>query len=147
MATDFYPVESNNRADPSSSSHEKPDLEIGKVMERVHALERSLQQLQADRKERGSQWKTKHVQNGEKHVEVSSPRSPGCAYSTLQRKPVPSIFQMPLHYPRYKKADYEHMPEWKLDRLLEEYGLPVIGSIREKKDSAIRTFLWKDERD
>ncbi|KAL0371890.1 UNVERIFIED_CONTAM: hypothetical protein Scaly_0870600 [Sesamum calycinum] len=24
-------------------------------------------------------------------------------------------FQMPLHYPRYKKSDYEKMPEWQLD--------------------------------
>jgi hypothetical protein len=24
-------------------------------------------------------------------------------------------FQMPLHYPRYKKADYEAMPEWRVD--------------------------------
>ncbi|EAZ37182.1 hypothetical protein OsJ_21523 [Oryza sativa Japonica Group] len=27
-------------------------------------------------------------------------------------------FQMPLHYPRYKKADYEAMPEWRVDCLL-----------------------------
>ncbi|KAD6453562.1 hypothetical protein E3N88_08267 [Mikania micrantha] len=36
-----------------------------------------------------------------------------------------SSFQMPLHYPRYKKEDYEKMPEWKLDCLLKEYGLPI----------------------
>jgi hypothetical protein len=27
-------------------------------------------------------------------------------------------FRMPLHYPRYKKADYESMPEWRVDCLL-----------------------------
>ncbi|MCL7044844.1 hypothetical protein MKW94_016511 [Papaver nudicaule] len=32
-------------------------------------------------------------------------------------------FQMPLHYPRYKKLDYERMEEWKVDMLLREYGL------------------------
>ncbi|OMO76977.1 hypothetical protein CCACVL1_15270 [Corchorus capsularis] len=34
-----------------------------------------------------------------------------------------SGFQMPLHYPRYRKADYEKMEEWKVDMLLREYGL------------------------
>ncbi|THU45622.1 hypothetical protein C4D60_Mb02t19920 [Musa balbisiana] len=29
-------------------------------------------------------------------------------------------FRMPLHYPRYTRADYESMPEWKLDYLLRE---------------------------
>ncbi|PQQ04183.1 hypothetical protein Pyn_24769 [Prunus yedoensis var. nudiflora] len=38
------------------------------------------------------------------------------------------FFKMPLHYPNYSKADYDSMPEWKLDRLLSEYGLPVVGS-------------------
>ncbi|KAG8391914.1 hypothetical protein BUALT_Bualt01G0236500 [Buddleja alternifolia] len=32
------------------------------------------------------------------------------------------IFQMPLHYPRYTRVEYEAMPEWKLDCLLAEYG-------------------------
>ncbi|KAI4355194.1 hypothetical protein L6164_003988 [Bauhinia variegata] len=40
-------------------------------------------------------------------------------------------FQMPLHYPRYTQADYEKMPEWKLDCLLKEYGLPIIGDIHQ----------------
>ncbi|KAL4368246.1 hypothetical protein GQ457_05G031260 [Hibiscus cannabinus] len=31
-----------------------------------------------------------------------------------------SGFQMPLHYPRYTKADYEKMEEWKVDVLLRE---------------------------
>uniref|UniRef100_F6H6H2 DUF7722 domain-containing protein n=1 Tax=Vitis vinifera TaxID=29760 RepID=F6H6H2_VITVI len=26
-------------------------------------------------------------------------------------------FQMPLHYPRHSKSDYESMPGWKLDCL------------------------------
>ncbi|OAY71012.1 hypothetical protein ACMD2_04839 [Ananas comosus] len=51
-------------------------------------------------------------------------------------------FQMPLHYPRYAKADYEAMPEWQLDRLLAEYGLPAIGDLAEKRSFAIGAFLW-----
>lgn len=51
-------------------------------------------------------------------------------------------FQMPLHYPRYSKEDYEAMPEWQLDRLLSEYGLPVTGTIQHKRNYAIGAFLW-----
>ncbi|KAJ0716525.1 hypothetical protein HanPI659440_Chr13g0513701 [Helianthus annuus] len=52
-------------------------------------------------------------------------------------------FQMPLHYPRYKKEDYEKMPEWKVDCLLKEYGLPTnIGDVNEKRKFAIGAFLW-----
>ncbi|KAJ0962970.1 hypothetical protein J5N97_028092 [Dioscorea zingiberensis] len=53
-----------------------------------------------------------------------------------------SNFQMPLHYPRYTKADYEIMPEWTLDCLLAQYGLPVSGGIAEKRSFAMGTFLW-----
>lgn len=51
-------------------------------------------------------------------------------------------FQMPLHYPRYTKAEYEAMPEWKLDCLLAEYGLPVTGDVHHKRKFAIGAFLW-----
>ena len=51
-------------------------------------------------------------------------------------------FRMPLHYPRYKKADYEAMPEWRVDCLLREYGLPVAGDVDEKRRFAMGTFLW-----
>ncbi|KAH6763314.1 hypothetical protein C2S52_020747 [Perilla frutescens var. hirtella] len=54
-------------------------------------------------------------------------------------------FRMPLHYPRYSKSDYENMPEWKLDRLLSEYGLPVIGDIHHKRNFAMGAFLWPDQ--
>lgn len=54
-------------------------------------------------------------------------------------------FQMPLRYPKYTKADYETMPEWQLDCLLLEYGLPVIlGDIEQKRKFAIGAFLWSD---
>ncbi|KAL5993546.1 hypothetical protein ACLOJK_014471 [Asimina triloba] len=51
-------------------------------------------------------------------------------------------FQMPLHYPRYTKSDYETMPEWKLDCLLAQYGLPLVGDVPEKRKFAIGAFLW-----
>ncbi|XP_020598316.1 uncharacterized protein LOC110037917 [Phalaenopsis equestris] len=54
-------------------------------------------------------------------------------------------FRVPLHYPRYKKEDYENMDEWKLDMLLKEYGLEVEGTLDEKKSFAMGTFLWPDQ--
>jgi hypothetical protein len=51
-------------------------------------------------------------------------------------------FQMPLHYPRYSKEEYEAMPEWRLDRLLSEYGLPVTGTLHQKRAFAMGAFLW-----
>ncbi|XVE87641.1 hypothetical protein DITRI_Ditri19aG0004100 [Diplodiscus trichospermus] len=53
-----------------------------------------------------------------------------------------SGFRMPLHYPRYKKADYEKMEEWKVDMLLREYGLSFEGSLDEKRAYAMGAFLW-----
>ncbi|XP_030549685.2 uncharacterized protein LOC115754706 [Rhodamnia argentea] len=58
-----------------------------------------------------------------------------------------SSFQMPLHYPRYKKKDYENMPEWKLDRLLNEYGLPVSGDVDQKRKFAMGAFLWPSQEE
>ncbi|KAL1561950.1 hypothetical protein AAHA92_04584 [Salvia divinorum] len=51
-------------------------------------------------------------------------------------------FQMPLHYPRYSRAEYEAMPEWKVERLLNEYGLHVIGDVDHKRKFAMGAFLW-----
>ncbi|CAI0441584.1 unnamed protein product [Linum tenue] len=53
---------------------------------------------------------------------------------------------MPLHYPRLKKNDYETMPEWRLDCLLKEYGLPVVGGVDEKRKFAMGAFLWPSEQ-
>lgn len=55
-----------------------------------------------------------------------------------------SFFQMPLHYPRYTKKDYENMPEWQVDRLLAEYGLPIFGDLAHKREFAMGAFLWPD---
>nr|XP_009788694.1 PREDICTED: uncharacterized protein LOC104236466 [Nicotiana sylvestris] len=51
-------------------------------------------------------------------------------------------FQMPLHYPKYTKAEYENMPEWKLDCLLTQYGLPILGDVKHKRKFAMGAFLW-----
>ncbi|KAL5223617.1 hypothetical protein ABZP36_010256 [Zizania latifolia] len=55
------------------------------------------------------------------------------------------FFQLPLHYPRYKKADYEAMPEWRVDCLLREYGLPAAGDVDDKRRFAMGAFLWPDQ--
>ncbi|XP_051198591.1 uncharacterized protein [Lolium perenne] len=51
-------------------------------------------------------------------------------------------FRMPLHYPRYKKADYEAMLDWRVDCLLREYGLPVAGDVNDRRRFAMGAFLW-----
>jgi len=53
-----------------------------------------------------------------------------------------SGFQMPLHYPRYTKEEYESMEEWKVELLLKQYGLSVKGSVDEKRGFAMGAFLW-----
>jgi len=57
----------------------------------------------------------------------------------------PIFHRMPLHYPTYSKADYEAMPEWRLDLLLRKYGLPVAGPLIDKRNFAISTFLFPDQ--
>ncbi|XVE50986.1 hypothetical protein DITRI_Ditri02bG0001000 [Diplodiscus trichospermus] len=65
------------------------------------------------------------------------------SYSSEKHLSSASVFQMPLHYPRYTKADYEKMEEWKLDMLLREYGLINFeGSLDEKRAYAMGAFLW-----
>ncbi|CAN4114627.1 unnamed protein product [Withania somnifera] len=54
-------------------------------------------------------------------------------------------FEMPLHYPRYTKGDYEKMEEWKLDILLKQYGLNLNGTLEEKRKFAMGTFLWPNQ--
>ncbi|KAI5065648.1 hypothetical protein GOP47_0020343 [Adiantum capillus-veneris] len=149
---------------PSTESRPSSSL-TRELMERVRALERSVQRMQFDQKER-DEWHAQHIHSLERQLSSSaslpsscslssassslpsSPttslqRSPRLAYSSSFKKPeVPSVFQMPVHYPSYSKADYDSMPEWKLDRLLEEYGLPVKGSLPEKRQYAMGVFLW-----
>lgn len=56
-----------------------------------------------------------------------------------------SGFQMPLHYPRYTKQDYESMEEWTVDLLLKQYGLSFKGTLDEKRAFAMGAFLWPDQ--
>ncbi|PIN23625.1 hypothetical protein CDL12_03656 [Handroanthus impetiginosus] len=65
--------------------------------------------------------------------------------ATLNNSSKGCDFKMPLHYPRYKKSDYENMPEWQLDRLLGEYGLPIAGDIHQKRKFAMGAFLWPNQ--
>ncbi|KAL7184372.1 hypothetical protein ACSBR2_026509 [Camellia fascicularis] len=64
-----------------------------------------------------------------------------------------SFFQMPLHYPKYTRKDYQNMPESVLDRVLAQYGLSsslssstsaVQGAdnLAYKRDFAMGAFLW-----
>ncbi|KAE9616059.1 hypothetical protein Lal_00017672 [Lupinus albus] len=57
-------------------------------------------------------------------------------------KKVCGYFEMPLHYPRYTKNDYETMAEWRIDCLLKQYGLPIIGDVQQKRKFAMGAFLW-----
>ncbi|KOM53339.1 hypothetical protein LR48_Vigan09g199800 [Vigna angularis] len=53
-----------------------------------------------------------------------------------------SGFEMPLHYPRYTREEYESMEEWKVELLLKQYGLSLKGSVEEKRVFAMGAFLW-----
>ncbi|KAJ9160168.1 hypothetical protein P3X46_025593 [Hevea brasiliensis] len=52
--------------------------------------------------------------------------------------------KIPLHYPSYTKKEYEYMPEWQLDMLLQEYGLPIQGDLGYKRELAISAFVWPE---
>ncbi|XP_024529596.1 uncharacterized protein LOC9658584 [Selaginella moellendorffii] len=72
-----------------------------------------------------------------------------CPYSAVVKNPgVPFEFQMPVHYPRFTRQQYATMPEWQIDRLLEEYGLPAhdMGGVEDKRQYAIGAFLWKEQQ-
>lgn len=56
-----------------------------------------------------------------------------------------TVFQLPLHYPRYSKKDYEIMEERQVDSLLREYGLSVKGDLDQKRKYAMGAFLWPDQ--
>ncbi|GLJ32163.1 hypothetical protein SUGI_0647550 [Cryptomeria japonica] len=60
----------------------------------------------------------------------------------LKESPFQVFIRVPLHYPRFTKAEYEVMPEWRIELLLQEYGLPLKGSLQDKRDSAISAFLF-----
>ncbi|KAE7995232.1 hypothetical protein FH972_000053 [Carpinus fangiana] len=82
------------------------------------------------------------VQGDDHHV-ISSLKVPN--NGGLEKHPSSSGFQMPLHYPRYKKADYEKMEEWKVELLLKQYGLSFEGTLDEKRAYAMGAFMWPDQ--
>ncbi|XP_021288552.1 uncharacterized protein LOC110419775 [Herrania umbratica] len=63
----------------------------------------------------------------------------------ISKEDYPNGFQMPVHYPRYSKSDYEKMEEWRVDMLLKEYGFSFHGSVDEKRAFAMGAFLWPDQ--
>ncbi|KAL0464885.1 UNVERIFIED_CONTAM: hypothetical protein Slati_0376100 [Sesamum latifolium] len=69
-------------------------------------------------------------------------RAPAAAAAKIGREKCGCGFQMPLHYPRYTRAEYEVMAEWKLDCLLAQYGLHVSGDVEHKRKFAMGAFLW-----
>ncbi|CAK7355308.1 unnamed protein product [Dovyalis caffra] len=62
----------------------------------------------------------------------------------IREKDTSSSFQMPLHYPKYTKEDYEDLPESELDLLLASYGFSTHGDLDYKREFAIGAFLWPD---
>lgn len=86
--------------------------------------------------------------NGDDHGDLKSFKvsNNGAAVKNTNHYESAEQFQMPLHYPRYTKADYEKMEEWKVDLLLKQYGIANIkGTLDEKRAFAIGAFLWPDQ--
>ncbi|XP_006279709.2 uncharacterized protein LOC17876157 [Capsella rubella] len=63
----------------------------------------------------------------------------------MKKEEFPSGFQVPLHYPKYTKSDYEAMDDISLDLLLKQYGFSFEGSLEDKRVFAIESFLWPDQ--
>ncbi|KAL1200495.1 hypothetical protein V5N11_009672 [Cardamine amara subsp. amara] len=63
----------------------------------------------------------------------------------MKKEEFPSGFQVPLHYPKYSKSDYEAMNDLSLDLLLRQYGFSFEGSLEDKRVFAIESFLWPDQ--
>lgn len=83
-----------------------------------------------------------HVQTTQEEVAKSMRLS----YGNNKEGPDASNFQMPLHYPRYDKTDYLKMEEWRVDLLLQQYGLNFEAkNIDDKRAFAMGAFLWPDQ--
>ncbi|CAN8252928.1 unnamed protein product [Cochlearia groenlandica] len=63
----------------------------------------------------------------------------------VKKEEFPSGFQVPLHYPKFTKFDYQAMDDLTLDLLLKQYGFSFDGSLDEKRVFAIESFLWPDQ--
>ncbi|MCO5552467.1 hypothetical protein L7F22_005979 [Adiantum nelumboides] len=131
-----------------TSATPPPSSGYGELLERVSSLEQCVQKLLSEKKRSNSQQHLLHLE--QQYETCSSPRLrdvqrvPYPSTFGLSSVSVPSVFQMPLHYPRYTRSDYQAMEEWRLDRLLEEYGLPIPPTLDAKRELAIGTFLWEN---
>ncbi|CAF1698918.1 unnamed protein product [Brassica oleracea var. botrytis] len=63
----------------------------------------------------------------------------------MKKEEYPRGFQVPLHYPKYSKSDYEAMDDLSLDLLLKQYGISFEGSLEDKRVFAMESFLWPDQ--
>lgn len=126
-----------------SSPNPNQSSGYGELLERVSSLEQCVLKLLSEKKRTNSQ---QHLLHLEQQLETcSSPRLRNVPYPSTfggSSRVVPFVFQMPLHYPRFTRAEYEAMEEGRLDRLLEEYGLPIPSTLDAKRELAIGTFLW-----
>lgn len=120
-----------------------------KLVERVRTLEESLKEVQdhdEGAKELGNGDAADPCQmiRGAGMHSCSAKAGAAAVEKVLQGNKPCSSFRMPMHYPRYSKVDYEVMPEWRLDRLFQEYGLPVnvASTLAEKREYAMGVFLW-----
>ncbi|KAE8723559.1 Import inner membrane translocase subunit TIM50-A [Hibiscus syriacus] len=70
----------------------------------------------------------------------------GVSSIKTSKEDYPNGFEMPVHYPRFSKTDYEKMEEWRIDMLLKEYGFGFNGgTVNEKRAFAMGAFLWPDQ--
>ncbi|KAK7837850.1 hypothetical protein CFP56_020698 [Quercus suber] len=67
-----------------------------------------------------------------KEAQSKDLKEEGIAQIIVSKEDSANGFEMPLHYPRYTKEDYEKMEDWKLDMVLKEYGLTVKGALDAK---------------
>uniref|UniRef100_A0A1J3FP21 DUF7722 domain-containing protein n=1 Tax=Noccaea caerulescens TaxID=107243 RepID=A0A1J3FP21_NOCCA len=77
--------------------------------------------------------------------QTSNCKSTGNKIKMMKKEEFPSGFQVPLHYPKFSKSDYEAMDDLNLDLLLKQYGFSFEGSLDEKRVFAIESFLWPDQ--
>ncbi|KAH7444038.1 hypothetical protein KP509_02G061600 [Ceratopteris richardii] len=132
-APDHFPAMRPSDSTAVSNGSQDHRVHISHILKRVSSLEQIVQDL-LDENTHFNLFRR------------SKQRVPDPSTSLLKSYSVPSDFQMPLHYPRFSSADYYDMEEWRLERLLEEYGLNIPSTLEAKRDLAIGTFLWENQR-
>lgn len=56
----------------------------------------------------------------------------------MQRTEIGSL----INYIPQTKHDYDNMAEWELGSLVYIHGLPVAGTLEQKREFAMRAFIW-----